>query len=253
MRTRSSSARRRRPTISASTWATRPRSVIPCTAGRYDGLPADDARLGVRERAAGDVVVHARGASPWPRHGVDHAASLAREGGRRDHRHPRLPSRRSASRRSRTRSAPTSSRPHRPRSRHDHPLGRLVVDARLQAAAEAAKGFMPREEGLALHDAARRRDRRSARRAAARSRHVLRQVRDLPRRGMSGGGPPDRALHGRPPPRLGGEPGGVGAPRRRRSSIRRPAGSTRCRTFLRNMREAQLEGVGRRRRGASRS
>ena len=37
-------------------------------------------------------------------------------------------------------------------------------------------------------------------------------------------------LHRRPPPRLGGEPGRVGAPRHRASSTRGPAGWTRCRS-----------------------
>ncbi|CAA9249052.1 MAG: putative secreted protein, partial [uncultured Acidimicrobiales bacterium] len=42
-------------------------------------------------------------------------------------------------------------------------------------------------------------------------RHLLREVGDLPRRG--GQGRRHRALHRRPPPRVRGEPGGLGAPR----------------------------------------
>ena len=47
---------------------------------------------------------------------------------------------------------------------------------------------------------------------AARDRDVLREVGDLPRRRGARGG--QRAVHRRPPPRVGGEPGGLGAPRR---------------------------------------
>ena len=60
--------------------------------------------------------------------------------------------------------------------------------------------------------APRRRPRRRGHRSAARDRDVLREVRDLPRRRGARGG--QRPLHRRPPPRVGGEPGRVGAPRR---------------------------------------
>ena len=50
-------------------------------------------------------------------------------------------------------------------------------------------------------------------RAAARDRHLLRQVGGVPRRGGARGG--HGAVHRRPPPRLGGEPGRLGAPRPR--------------------------------------
>ena len=49
-------------------------------------------------------------------------------------------------------------------------------------------------------------------RPGARGRHLLRQVRDLPRCGRPRGG--RHRVHRRPPPRLGGEPGRLGAPRR---------------------------------------
>ncbi len=64
------------------------------------------------------------------------------------------------------------------------------------------------DEGLALHRLARR---AAPPRPGARGRHLLRQVRDLPRRG--GARRRRRRLHRRPPPRLGGEPGRLGAPR----------------------------------------
>ena len=52
------------------------------------------------------------------------------------------------------------------------------MPADLLAHALAAKGFMPEDEGLLLHRVARER----LRTAGARGRHLLRQVRDLPRR-----------------------------------------------------------------------
>ena len=55
------------------------------------------------------------------------------------------------------------------------------------------------------------RSRRRAERAPAGDRHLLRQVGDLPRRRRPGGRL--GAVHCRPPPRLGGEPGGMEAPR----------------------------------------
>ena len=78
----------------------------------------------------------------------------------------------------------------------------------------AAVGFMPDDEGLALHDAGLE---AAARRAVARDRHVLRQVGHLPRRRGARGR--HRRVHRRPPPRVGGEPGRLGAPRR---AARRP-------------------------------
>ena len=78
-----------------------------------------------------------------------------------------------------------------------------------------AKGFMPEDEGLLLHRCALQ---QAVAGPAARGRHLLRQVRDLPRRGRPRGR--RHRLHRRPPPRLGGEPGRVGAPRHQ---PRRPA------------------------------
>ena len=81
---------------------------------------------------------------------------------------------------------------------------------------------MPDDEGLALHDAALR-GCRVGPRAAARGRHVLRQVGGLPRR--RGARARHRAVHRRPPPRVGGEPGRLGAPRHRgRRPRHRPDG-----------------------------
>ena len=78
----------------------------------------------------------------------------------------------------------------------------------LLAAARAAKGFMPEDEGAVP---ARAGAGGGPRGAAARGRHLLRQVGDLP--GCRGTGHGRDRLHRRPPPRLGGEPGRLGAPR----------------------------------------
>ena len=95
-----------------------------------------------------------------------------------------------------------------------------VMDADLLAAARAAKGFMPDDEGLALYEAGLEGGRR---RSAVGDRHVLRQVGGVPRRG--GTRRRHRAVHGRPPPWLRGEPVRLGASRHRRRRPRdRPHG-----------------------------
>ena len=76
----------------------------------------------------------------------------------------------------------------------------------------AATGFMPDDEGEALFLAALRAGRRArSGRHLRRDRGLVRQVHHLPRGGRRG----DRggAVQPRPPPRLRGEPGRVGAPR----------------------------------------
>ena len=103
---------------------------------------------------------------------------------------------------------------------------------------------MPEDEGLLLHRVARE---RLPHGPVARGRHLLRQVRDLPRRR----GPRGRRhrLHRRPPPRLGGEPGRLGAPRPHAWSTRAPAGWTRCRSSARTLGPRRARGPrGRRRR-----
>ena len=85
-----------------------------------------------------------------------------------------------------------------------------VMPADLLEHARAAKGFMPEDEGAA---AAPLGARAAAARPGARGRHLLRQVGDLARRRRARGR--RDGLHRRPPPRLGGEPGRLGAPRRR--------------------------------------
>ncbi len=84
----------------------------------------------------------------------------------------------------------------------------MAVDERQLMVARAAKGFMPDDEGLALHEAGLEGGRR---RTPAGDRVVLRQVGCLPR--CRGPRLSDGAVHHRPPSRLGGEPGGVGASR----------------------------------------
>ena len=75
----------------------------------------------------------------------------------------------------------------------------------------------PRPRGEGLHArgrgrvAAPHRPRPPLRRTGARDRHLLREVRDLPRRRRTRG--EEHRVHAGPPPRLGGEPGGLGAPR----------------------------------------
>ena len=74
------------------------------------------------------------------------------------------------------------------------------------------RGSCRRTRACFLFEQARRRRARTG--PAPRGRHLLRQVRDLPRRR----GPADRrdGLHRRPPPRLGGEPGRAGSTTTRR-------------------------------------
>ena len=102
--------------------------------------------------------------------------------------------------------------------------GMTGLPADLRAKALAAKGFMPEDEGDLLYDVA---VRALTARPRARGRHLLRQVGDLPRRRRPGRG--QHRLHRRPPPRLGGEPGRLGVPRRRRWPTPSSAASTRSR------------------------
>ena len=88
------------------------------------------------------------------------------------------------------------------------------VDDVLLAAARDAVGFMPDDEGLALHEAG----------LAAASLGPLLEIGTYCGKSAIylGAAARERRLgvvHRRPPPRLGGEPGGVGAPRR---AARRP-------------------------------
>ncbi len=102
----------------------------------------------------------------------------------------------------------------------------MTMDDRLRAAAESARGFMPPDEGFALHDAAVDAARRVPGVAVARDRQLLRQVGDLPGLGRRGGR--HGALRRRPPSRLGGEPAGLGVARARSRRSRGRVGSTRC-------------------------
>ena len=116
----------------------------------------------------------------------------------------------------------------RARRLHRGPGGhRMSRRDELLAFADTVKGFMPRDEGLALYDHALDQGRATARGHLAGDRRVVRQVRRLPRRG--GRGDRRRAVLARPPSRQRGEPGGLGALRRRRWSTRSTGGSTRCR------------------------
>ena len=80
---------------------------------------------------------------------------------------------------------------------------------RLFALAEQVQGFMPADEGRALHDAALRYLDGGVGR---RDRHLLRQVH--PVAGGSGAANRQRAVHDRPPSRLGGTPARLGVSRR---------------------------------------
>ena len=95
--------------------------------------------------------------------------------------------------------------------RPDHRMSGLPEPLRTKAL--AAKGFMPEDEGALLH---RRRGRAARRRPGAGGRHLLRQVRDLPRR---------RGPRGRAAP---SSPSTTTAARRRT----RPAGSTTTPTLV---------------------
>ena len=129
--------------------------VIPCIEGRTDDLP-----VGVAGRHLGLAAARRCGASCWRRgpaglgtcwttlHLTEEkeAAELlgipdARDAGRA---HPGRPHAR--------RHRLQARRPARPRPHHPH--RRVVMDAELRRHAEAARGFMPPDEGLALHDAA---------------------------------------------------------------------------------------------------
>ena len=90
----------------------------------------------------------------------------------------------------------------------------MLTDTEL-AVARAAKGFMPDDEGLALHEAG----------LAGGAVGPLLEIGSYCGKsgvylGAAARERGHRAVHGRPPPRLGGEPGRVGAPRHRG---RRPA------------------------------
>ena len=105
-----------------------------------------------------------------------------------------------------------------PRERVPSSLRRVPLDPTLRALALATKGFMPADEGDALHAAALAAAACGAGCAVGRGRFVLRSIDDLARRRRT-----HRrrdAVRGRPSPRVGGEPVGLGAPRRRG---RRPA------------------------------
>ena len=84
----------------------------------------------------------------------------------------------------------------------------VTMDQHALTVARATKGFMPEDEGLALHEAGLDGGRR---RTAAGDRLLLREVRGLSR--VRRGPARDRALHDRSSSRLGGEPGRVGPPR----------------------------------------
>ncbi len=83
-----------------------------------------------------------------------------------------------------------------------------LMNSELMRAAEAAPGFMPPAEGLALFDAA---SPVCARRPGPGDRQLLRQVHHLPGRRGPRRRPAGR--HRRPPPRLRGTPARLGVPR----------------------------------------
>ena len=126
-----------------------------------------------------------------------------------------------------------------------------VMDAALRAAAEAARGFMPPDEGSALHDAAAAvppawpgRSSRSARTAASRRCTSARR----PRSARPG------AVLGRPPPRVGGEPARLGVararPRRPRRRAHGHAAPVPAHGVRRRARGRRDRGRGRRRRSS---
>ena len=197
-----------------------PVHVIPCIEGRTDNLPVawQAAIWGSLLPAVWSFMLAAR--ARGPRHLLDHAAPHRGEGGRRAAGHPRpRDAGRAHPRRPHARRHRLQARcPPRPRPHHPH--RRVVMDAELRRQAEAARGFMPADEGMALHDAA---VGGRGRRPDAGGGHVLRQVVGLPGCGRAVARP--GAVHRRPPPRLGGEPAGLGVARARpRRSGRRQDG-----------------------------
>ena len=116
------------------------------------------------------------------------------------------------------------------------------MDQRLRAAAVAAKGFMPPDEGDALHDAALGPPERPCR-APRSSRSGSYCGRSTVWLGAAARERRHRAVRGRPPPRLRGEPGRLGVARPVAGRRRPRRAWTPCPTFRRTIHDAGLEDV----------